>query len=286
MEIAMLVLTAIGVVAAIIAALPPLGFDLRIIGRPRMPLEGIPHFRARQAWIAIAIAAISLGVSVTAFYYFFRPRVVDKIVEKPVDRIVEKVVEKDCPKSALVGKPKQSPPPPTASTFGDKSPAVGSVTQGPCSNLQIGGSANQQGGNCTSPNRRVKAADIPALIELLRQHRGIVRFAVGAGDVESVQFAQDWYDIFQKAQWDLNPKRIVQFMNMTGSLPTGIRITVKGERLSSQMQIKVEPDSPLSSVVKALNAEGVTPTFWQEPSYEDGVILISVDAQPVDKQTN
>ncbi|MCU1302666.1 MAG: hypothetical protein JWQ87_2950 [Candidatus Sulfotelmatobacter sp.] len=74
MGIAMLVLTVIGVTAAIVAALPPLGFDLRIVGRPKMPLEGIPYFRARQAGIAIVIAFVSLGVSVAAFYYFFRPR--------------------------------------------------------------------------------------------------------------------------------------------------------------------------------------------------------------------
>ena len=103
MEIAMLVLTAIGVAAAIIAALPPLGFDVRIFGRPNMPLEGIPYFRARQAWRALVVALISLGVSVGAFYYFFRPRVVEKIVEKPVEKIVERVVPQKCPTS-------QSPP--------------------------------------------------------------------------------------------------------------------------------------------------------------------------------
>jgi|SRR5580698_9070345 hypothetical protein len=107
MEIAGLVLAALGVVAAIIAALPPLGVDVRIFGRPNMPLEGIPHFRARQARIAIVVALISLGVSVGAFYYFFRPRVVEKIVEKPIDRIVEKTVEKP----AIVPCPKQKTAP-------------------------------------------------------------------------------------------------------------------------------------------------------------------------------
>jgi hypothetical protein len=100
MEIAILVLTAIGVAAGIVSALPPLGFDLRIVGRPKMPLEGIPYFRARQAWVAISISLVSLAVSGMAFYYFFRPRVREKIVEKPVDRIVEKQVSVPvpCPK--------------------------------------------------------------------------------------------------------------------------------------------------------------------------------------------
>jgi hypothetical protein len=131
MEVAMLVLTAVGVAAAIIAALPPLGFDLRIFGRPNMPLEGIPRFRARQAWVAIVIAAISLGVSVTAFYYFFRPR----IVEKPVEKIVEKVVPQDCPvnqpkpaKHIAATKPAIALPPGTtinATTNAPNSAAVG-----------------------------------------------------------------------------------------------------------------------------------------------------------------
>lgn len=78
----------IGVAAAIIAALPPLGIDVRFFGRPNVPLEGIPYFRARQAQRAIVVALISLGVSVGAFYYFFRPRVVEKFVEKPVEKLV------------------------------------------------------------------------------------------------------------------------------------------------------------------------------------------------------
>jgi hypothetical protein len=88
MEIAMLVLTVLGVVAAIIAALPPLGFDVRLFGRPNMPLEGIPYFRARQAWVAIVVAVISLGVSAGAFYYFFRPRIIEHTVEKTVEKLV------------------------------------------------------------------------------------------------------------------------------------------------------------------------------------------------------
>lgn len=100
MEIAMLVLAAIGVLAAIIAALPPLGVDVRIFGRPHMPLEGVPYFRARQAWIAMVVALISLSISAGAFYYFFHPRVrvEEKIIEKPVDRIIEK----PCPTPAIV----------------------------------------------------------------------------------------------------------------------------------------------------------------------------------------
>jgi len=109
-DVAILVFAGLSALAAVIAALPALGFDLRILGRPKMPLEGIPYFRGRQARIAMFIALTSLSISLGAFYYFFRPRIVEKIVDKPVDRIVEKVVEKDCPKFTIptVNKPKRS----------------------------------------------------------------------------------------------------------------------------------------------------------------------------------
>lgn len=42
-------------------------------------------------------------------------------------------------------------PPGVQSTAGSSSPAVGSVTQGPCSSLQIGGSYNQSTVNCAPP---------------------------------------------------------------------------------------------------------------------------------------
>ncbi len=147
MEIAMLVLAAIGVAAAIIAALPPLGVDIRIFGRPNMPLEGIPHFRARQAWIAIVVALISLGISMGAFYYFFRPRVVEKIVEKPVD----KLVPQECPKcstttvSSHSKKPaKVAPeqPTPEQNQSGHDNAQTGPITQGPNSALSF----DQKGG--------------------------------------------------------------------------------------------------------------------------------------------
>jgi hypothetical protein len=40
---------------------------------------------------------------------------------------------------------------PTASTSGDKSPAVGSITQGDCGNVIVGGSNNQATTNCGTP---------------------------------------------------------------------------------------------------------------------------------------
>jgi hypothetical protein len=167
MEIAMLVLTVLGVIAAIIAALPPLGVDVRLFGRPNMPLEGIPYFRARQAWIAIAVALISLAVSAGAFYYFFRPRVVEKIVEKPVDRIVEKVVPADCPKPLKTGKAKEKPTADNSVHVGTGA-SIDQSTQGDCSPNMIGGSNTV---NCEAPplklmpNPVVVASDQEGLIK-------------------------------------------------------------------------------------------------------------------------
>jgi hypothetical protein len=50
--------------------------------------------KTKKAWLALALSLLSLGFSLFAAYHFFRPRIVEKIIEKPVGRIVEK----ECPK--------------------------------------------------------------------------------------------------------------------------------------------------------------------------------------------
>jgi hypothetical protein len=108
MAVIALIIAAIAALANVVKTLPELGINIRIFGRDKVPLANAP--RRQKAWIGVALSLASLALCGGAFYYFFRPRVVDKIIEKPVDRIVEKVVEKDCPKSTTpsVNKPKRS----------------------------------------------------------------------------------------------------------------------------------------------------------------------------------
>jgi hypothetical protein len=83
-DVEILVLTAIAAAGAVITALPPLGFDIRIRGRQAVPLAPVESRRTRKAWLALVLAVLSLGLSAGAFYYFFHPRIVQKIVDGPV----------------------------------------------------------------------------------------------------------------------------------------------------------------------------------------------------------
>src|SRR6266849_5167581 len=81
-DIAILVFAAIGAITAIIKVLPEFGVDLRTIGRRKVPLDQIKTRPRARAWVVLVVALISLGLSLGAFYYFFRPRTVEKNVEK------------------------------------------------------------------------------------------------------------------------------------------------------------------------------------------------------------
>lgn len=52
----------------------------------------------KNLWPVYVVLAVNLCISAGAFYYFFRPRIVEKTVWKPVDRVVEKIVQTPCPK--------------------------------------------------------------------------------------------------------------------------------------------------------------------------------------------
>jgi hypothetical protein len=221
MEIAVLVLTAIGVAAAIIAALPPLGFDLRIIGRPKMPLEGIPYFRARQAWIAIVIAAISLGVSVTAFYYFFRPRTVEKIGEKPV----EKPTPAPCPdqrEPTVTPRPGAKPskshgpvvrypitPPKTSDSSQPPQPTINAPNGIGISGGQV---TNPTVNNYAPPQRVLDPATSQRFTQSLKD---CGQYGIGlrhaSGNEESSALAAQFEEAIKAANWTLiRPKFLIQ----------------------------------------------------------------------------
>jgi hypothetical protein len=86
-DVAMLVFAAIAAIAGIIAVLPLFGFDLRLRGREPLPLEAVRPKPGIKAWLALVLVLLSLGLSAGAFYYFLRPRTVEKIVEKQVPQL-------------------------------------------------------------------------------------------------------------------------------------------------------------------------------------------------------
>lgn len=203
MGVAELVFAAIAAVAAIVAVLPLLGFDIRIIGRPKMPVEGLPHVRSKQAWIALGIATISLVVSGMAFYYFFRPRVVEKIVEKPVDRIVEKIVQKDCPKTEPVNKSKHLSIP-------NQDPKTAPPLSQECALGANCAQSTGQSGGITAGQINVGAQDWEALLDGSKQNALIAALKKSKGkfqlewlmqDVGAMKMAGFINYAFLQAQW-------------------------------------------------------------------------------------
>jgi hypothetical protein len=129
-DITMLVCAVLGVLITAVGLLPQLGVDIRIWGRSATvkPL--------RVPWLSILILIVSTSLSAAAFYYFFRPRILEKIVEKPVDRIVEKSVLVPCPKSTQsvthaggTAKALNSGPAPAQPTFSVTNPTDSIVNQ-------------------------------------------------------------------------------------------------------------------------------------------------------------
>ncbi len=110
--------------------------------------------RKKSAWV---ITLICGGLAFSGYGLYLanrRPRVVEKIVEKPVEKIVEKLVPQDCPKS-VASKHQKAPTlnaPTTSQTqSGHDNTQVGPITTGPCSNVNVQGTASQTM-NCGPPD--------------------------------------------------------------------------------------------------------------------------------------
>jgi len=138
MELICIVIAAVtGVICAvtgILTALPLLGFDIRILGRSAVATEApsLDGRKIKKVWIALGLSILSICISCFAAYYFFRPRIVEKIVEK--------LVPQDCFKPASTSQKEQKQRPSVVAR--DNGVATGTINQGPASAF----SQNQQGG--------------------------------------------------------------------------------------------------------------------------------------------
>jgi len=246
-----------------------------------MPLEGIPHFRARQAWTAIVVALISLGISAGAFYYFFRPRVVEKIVDKPVDRIVEKIVPAPCPVQQPGNAKSSKPLSPTVSTSGGNSPAVGSVTQGAGSAFSIG----QQGGitagtiNYATPDRRLTDDQKTTLEKCLKSNAGKFSVLAVSGVAKAYKYARDWSEVFSAAGWrNENPIPVASIIAAQGDW-SGLRFSISGSWDDIKKQASVRVGSPERDAYQCIStAHDIVGggLFTPYPEMETGYVRITV----------
>jgi hypothetical protein len=106
------------------------------------PAGGLPISRNRK-WkmgVMLCLVAAGLGMSIHAFYRSFRPKIIEKVVEKPVEHAIVRTVSIPCP---VTKKPRcESRPDIRLPNTGADSPPVETVIQGNGSAF----SNNQQGG--------------------------------------------------------------------------------------------------------------------------------------------
>jgi hypothetical protein len=277
MEIAMLILAAIAAVAGVITALPPLGVDIGIFGRPHMPLEGIPHFRARQARIAIVVALISLGISAGAFYYFFRPRVVEKIIEKPVDRIVEKSVPAPCPPAKTNGA-KANKSTITTPTYAVQNPTGSIVNQG-SPNL-----GTQTVNNGPVP-RHLSDITKEELAGCFGKKHGVFKIGAITNNSEAYAYAKEWRDLLVSAKWkgdeaDIPP---INSVFLGGGNFSGTMVSIHDAALFSQTQMVIANGSPERNFSDCLAGRHDLPggvTIVPHKEFPSGSVSIIVSDQP------
>jgi hypothetical protein len=266
MGITILILTAIGVAAAIINAVPALGIDVRIFGRPNMPLEGIPTFRTRQAWIALAIAVISLAVSGGAFYYFFRPRITEKIVDKTLPCPVQKSPEvtpipgaKPLKGSDHIGtnpvtlpKAKVSSLPPTNGLQQSNSGGI---------NIQQG-TTGENSPIINSPitvgevPKRISPADLATITQYLANAKSTTRIRIMVAQNSNAElFADDVYKAFKDAGWKMADEGVSDVMAFSapGKKFKGVQISCRGTPLGDNERTDVHGGEPLYYIAQVLD---------------------------------
>jgi hypothetical protein len=279
-DIAILVFAAVAAIAAVVAALPPLGFDLRIIGRPKMPLEGIPYFRARQAWIAIVIAIISLAVSSGAFYYFFHPRTVEKIVEKPVEKIVEKMVPQECPKTIALQKSHSRGSPSESSTTPTPTTDIRQSNSGGINVQQA--TAGENSPIINSPitvgdvPKRISPADLTQITQYLSEAKPKSRIRVAvAQNSNAIPFANDIYKAFKDAGWAMDGDGVAEVLVFfpPGKKFQGVDITYKGPPIAPLEPVQVHAGEPLFPIGIVLKALKVPMGLKGDPDQKDADLI-------------
>ncbi|MGD0732636.1 MAG: hypothetical protein ABR956_15345 [Terracidiphilus sp.] len=85
-------------------------------------------------------------------------------------------------------------------------------TTGPCSPAIIGSGNTTNCGEPPKLDRHIPEARKQEILDLLRQKPSKIQICALMGSRESFGFAQDWYQLFEQAGWEIQEKRIAPFM--------------------------------------------------------------------------
>ncbi len=275
MQLTILVCTLITAAAAILTLFPLFGVHLRT-RRRSAELSTLPAGGkdSPKAWLALGLAASSVCLSSFAAYHFFRPR----IVERPVEKIVEKMVQQECPKCqpTTSGSRKQQH---------KDSPAAGV----PSTTINAPGGIPITGGNVTNPTvnnfappaRELTSDDSGILVASLSRTKATVRIGAMV-DKEAFHFAGQLYGAFKTAGWTVIEDR-VRGLVPGPDQPPGVRVGFHGEppKGADNTTIEVADDSLQWRVIAALEKAHVKELYVSpRPEIPEGTIEIAVWANP------
>jgi hypothetical protein len=283
LEISLLVLTAWCALVGTIALLPLFGFDLRFLRRPRVLIEqaGALPRPTRVTWIALALVIVSLALSSGAFYYFFRPRIVEKTVEK----IVEEMVSTPRPEQkepALAPIPKAKVPKPSGPVGGGQIPVpdkANDSSKPPQTVINAPNGIGISGGHVENPtvnNYSPPARHIPPemreeLIAILRPIKGTADVNVAGFDYEPDQFANELNALFREAGWTIkNP--IVPNITLPAK---GVELVFRGTPKQGEEQIAL-PVGPVREVVHCLRRLNVSVSGNPLPNVPEDEVRLTV----------
>lgn len=174
---------------------------------------------------------------------------------------------------------------PSASTSGDNSPAVGSVTQGAGSAFSV----NQQGGitagtfigHVDPEPRRLSDTQVADLTFAAAQHPYKAFILYLQNDQEAYRIAKQIYGALHAAGWtfkqDVTP---AEMMSEDGKPLFGMVVTFHGDAVPSGTPVKLKLDEPGGAVASQLFHMFPKDFHVQPLSDDSGYIVISVYTNP------
>jgi hypothetical protein len=121
--------------------------------------------------------------------------------------------------------------------------------------------------------RRIPGGMKARLIADLSLHKGVVTINSAGGDGESMQFANDWYDVLSRSGWTITSDVNVVY---SPDAPIGARIKVRGEPIAANQQFTISGDHPAAALGRALLA--VTPDVigQREPALPENATVLDI----------
>jgi hypothetical protein len=173
-------------------------------------------------------------------------------------------------KAARPNKPKT---PTSSGGLNNSSTVGGNITQGPCSNLQIGGTGNSASTNC-GPQLRFPESSIVKLAELLAAQHGTVSIDVKNADSMTSRDANNLLTAFAKAHSQWATHGVNQTIHGTDigadglpiPDPVGIHVHARSERLALAEFVK-------KSIKQAVGIESYVETDESVTSVDIAIIV-------------